>query len=324
MTVGGWYARCGVEPGPACPRPDSSTLMHQEAGLAPKDRNKGRMAIVLALTVAYLIAEVVGGFLTGSLALLADAGHMLTDVAGLVLALVAITYAERPANPRRTFGYHRVEILAAAINAVVLLGISFFILYEAYERFVDPPKVASGWMMVVATIGLVVNLAGMWLLHPGSGGSLNVKGAYLEVLSDTLASVGVIAAAIVMATTGWYYADPLISAGIGLFILPRTWGLLSEAVNVLLEGTPAEIDLRTLRGAIGELRGVADVHDLHAWSLTTGVNALSVHVVLDEAAEGGEVLSAVHDRVTKGFGIAHATVQVEPPGWQGDRCDLHP
>jgi cobalt-zinc-cadmium efflux system protein len=279
---------------------------------------------VLGLSVVYLIAEVIGGLWTGSLALLADAGHMLTDVAGLVLALIAMTYAERPASPRRTFGYHRVEILAAALNAVVLLGISFSILYEAYERFRDPPEVASGWMLAVALVGLVVNVVGIVLLHAGSGASLNVKGAYLEVVSDTLASIGVIAAAVIMATTGWYYADPIISAGIGLFIVPRTWSLLSEAVHVLLEGTPAEIDLVQLRAAIQGLPGVADVHDLHAWSLTTGVNALSVHVRMSSGSDLGSVLSVVHERITAEFPIAHATVQVEPSGWSGDAGELHP
>jgi cobalt-zinc-cadmium efflux system protein len=298
--------------------------MGSEHGHIPARRNKRRLAVMLGLSVVYLIAEVAGGFLTRSLALLADAGHMLTDIAGLILALLAITFAERPASPRRTFGYHRVEILAAAANAAVLLGISLYILYEAFERFRDPPEVASGWMLAVAMLGLVVNLVGVRLLHAGSSSSLNVKGAYLEVLSDTLASVGVIIAAVIMWTTGWYYADPLISAGIGLFILPRTWALLSDAVNVLLEGTPSDIDPEALRTAIGDVPGVADVHDLHAWSLTTGVNALTVHVVLADGSDHGHVLSSVHERVTAEFPIAHATVQVEPAGWDGDAGELHP
>lgn len=185
--------------------------------------NKKRLAIVFGLTTAYLVAEVVGGLMTGSLALLANAGHMLTDVAGLGLALVAIKFAERPATPERTYGYYRVEILAALTNAVGLIAISIYILFEAWARFRNPPQVESGTMLTVAGIGLGINIAGIFILRTGSQESLNMKGAYFEVLSDMLTSVGVIAAAVIMLTTGWYYADPLISAGIGLFILPRTW-----------------------------------------------------------------------------------------------------
>ncbi len=286
-------------------------------------QNKGRLTIVLILTTIYLVAEVIGGLLTDSLALLADAGHMLTDVAGLALALLAVWFAERPASPERTYGYYRVEILAALTNAVVLIGISLFILYEAYERFLDPPEVASVPMLIVAVIGLVVNLAGIYLLFTGSKESLNLKGAYFEVLSDALGSIGVIVAAIIMATTGWYYADPLISAGIGLFILPRTWSLLSDAMNVLLEGTPSDVNLEAVRAAIGNVEGVADVHDLHVWSLTSGVNALSVHVVLAEGAEHGATLSEIHHKTTADFAIRHVTVQVEPHGWDGDHGEMH-
>jgi cobalt-zinc-cadmium efflux system protein len=268
----------------------------------------------LALTTAYLIAEVVGGLLTHSLALLADAGHMLTDVAGLGLALLAIQFAERPATPERTYGFYRVEILAALTNAVVLVGISIYILYEAYQRFRNPPEVQSGAMLDVAAVGLLVNIVGIYLLRAASEESLNMKGAYFEVMSDMLTSIGVIAAAVIMLTTGWYYADPLISAGIGLFILPRTWLLLRDAVGVLLEGTPTDVNLATLREAIKEVSGVADVHDLHVWCLTSGVNAMSVHAVLADHGLHDEVLAAVQKRVTSDFKIAHATVQVECKG----------
>ena len=277
-------------------------------------KNKRRLGIVLALTTTYLVAEVVGGLFTGSLALLADAGHMLTDVAGLGLALLAIRFAERPATPERTYGFYRVEILAALTNAVVLIGISIYILYEAYQRFRDPPEVQSGAMLAVAAVGLAVNLVGIYLLRTASKESLNMKGAYFEVMSDMLTSIGVIAAALIMLTTGWYYADPLISAGIGLFILPRTWLLLRDAVGVLLEGTPADVNLTSLREAIKTVAGVADVHDLHVWSLTSGVNAMSVHAVIDDHALHDEVLIAVQKHVTSEFKIAHATVQVECKG----------
>ena len=280
----------------------------------PAGKNKRRLAIVLGLTTAYLIAEVVGGLLTHSLALLADAGHMLTDVAGLGLALLAIQFAERPATPERTYGFYRVEILAALINAVVLIGISVYILYEAYQRFRNPQEVHSGAMLAVAAAGLVVNLVGIYLLRAASDESLNMKGAYFEVLSDMVTSIGVIIAAIIMLTTGWYYADPIISAGIGLFILPRTWMLLKAAVGVLLEGTPSDVNLATLRESIANVPGVASVHDLHVWCLTSGVNAMSVHAVLADHALHDEVLAAVQKRVTLDFKIAHATVQVECEG----------
>jgi len=283
--------------------------------------NKRRLAIVFALTTAYLIAEVIGGLMTHSLALLADAGHMLTDVAGLGLALLAIRFAERPATPERTYGYYRVEILAALTNAVVLIGISIYILYEAYERFRKPPQIESGTMLFVAAIGLVINIAGMLILRKGSQQSLNMKGAYFEVLSDMLTSVGVIVAAVIMLTTGWYYADPLISAGIGLFILPRTWMLLREAVGILPEGTPSGVNLAAIREVVGRLPGVKEMHDLHVWTLTSGMHAMSAHVVVVDTTVHDAVLTAVHDTITSNFDIAHVTVQIENSGWR--ECETH-
>ena len=240
---------------------------------------KNRSRLRGALTAAYFVTELVAGWLTGSLALLADAGHMLTDVAGLGLAVFAIHMAERPATSERTYGYYRTEILAALANAVVLIAICIWVLVEAYERFRHPQAVASGPMLLVAVVGLGVNARSIWLLRSASEESLNLKGAYFEVLSDAISSVGVMAAAAVIWLTGWLYADPLVSAGIGLFILPRTAKLMADAVGVLLEGTPADVNIGELRAAIAAIRGVADVHDLHVWSLTSGVNALSVHVV---------------------------------------------
>lgn len=283
-------------------------------GVSASSKNKGRLAIVLGLTTAYMVAEVIGGYVTGSLALLADAGHMLTDVGGLGLALLAINFAERPATPERTYGYYRVEIFAALINAVVLIGISGFILYEAYERFRNPPEVQSGSMLIVAAIGLIVNVAGVFVLRSGSKESLNMKGAYFEVLSDLLTSVGVIAAGVIMLTTGWYYADPLISAGIGLFILPRTWALLKDAVGVLLEGTPSDVNIASLRDRLNQAEGVAGIHDLHVWSLTSGVNALSVHAVLADTSQHDEILERLQAVCKKDFHIAHTTIQTERIG----------
>jgi cobalt-zinc-cadmium efflux system protein len=266
---------------------------------------------VLALTCAFLGVEVVAGVLTGSLSLLADAGHMLTDVAGLVLALAAMKFAERRPSPRRTYGYHRVEILAALTNALVLAAVAGFILTEAWERFRNPHPVASVPVLAVATVGLLVNVISALLLHRGSKASLNVRGAYNEVMADAVSSVGVIAGAAVITATGWYWVDPLVAVAIALFVLPRTWALLREAVHVLLEGTPPEVDIAALRSAMEAVPGVKTVHDLHVWTLTSGIHALSAHAVLQEGAAHGVVLGALRARVTAGFPISHVTVQLE-------------
>ena len=280
-------------------------------GQSAAGHNKKSLVIVFGLTSFYLVVEIVGGIWTNSLALLADAGHMLADVGGLALALLAIKFAERPATPERTYGYYRVEILAALTNAVVLIFISLYILYEAYERFKNPPEVQSGAMIGVAVMGLAVNVVGVLVLHKGSKESLNMKGAYFEVLSDMLTSIGVIIAGVIMITTGWYYADPLISAGIGLFILPRTWALLKDAVGVLLEGTPSDVNMADIRVTLGGVEGVAEIHDLHVWSLTSGVNALSVHAVMADGAEHDDVLARIHSCCTTRFKISHVTAQTE-------------
>jgi len=277
-------------------------------------RNKRRLQAVLLLTSLLIGVEVAGGILSGSLALMADAGHLLTDAAGLALALLALHFSERPATPEHTYGYYRVEILAALTNSVVLIGVSAFILYEAWHRFRDPPEVGANLMVAVASGALAVNLAGALLLRRAAGQSLNMRAAYLEVLSDALASVGVIVAAVIVKTTGWLYADPLVSALIGFAILPRTWALLREAVGVLLEGTPSDVNLAALRETIGHVPGVAGVHDLHVWTLTSGVHAMSVHAVLGNEAEHQAVLADVKRCVARGFKIAHVTVQIESEG----------
>lgn len=289
---------------------------HAHGGQSAAGKNKKNLAVVFGLTFSYLIAEVIGGWWFNSLALLADAGHMLTDVVGLALALFAIWFAEREATPEKTFGYYRIEILAAMTNAVVLIGISLYILYEAYERFREPNlKVESGGMMGVAVIGLIINVIGIFILRAGSKESLNMKGAYFEVLSDMLTSIGVIIAALIIKLTGWNYADPLISAGIGLFILPRTWILLKDAVGILLEGTPADVNLPDLRESLKKVEGVADIHDLHVWALTSGMNAVSVHTVLTNDNDHDVVMQRVHALCTKEFKITHVTVQTECVGF---------
>lgn len=285
-------------------------------------RHRGLLIIVLGLTTTYMIAEVIGGIITGSLALIADAAHMLTDVFGLVTALVAIWFASRPATKQRTYGYYRAEILGALFNTVVLFGISFYILYEAWRRFQQPPAVQSGPMMIVASIGLVVNLVGAWLLHKASAESLNMRGAYLEVISDTLGSIGVIVAALVMTFTGWYYADPLFSVAIGLFILPRTWKLLNEAVGILLEGTPSHINIADLEQKITALPGVEGVHDIHVWTISSGIDAMSGHVVIRKEEDHDDILAQVCNLLHGTYKIGHVTVQIESRNRQQEELAL--
>lgn len=282
--------------------------------LSAAAQNRRGLKITFALTFTYFIVEVIGGVLTNSLALLADAAHMLTDVVGLGLALFAIWMAQKPATPQKTYGYYRVEILAALANAIILFGVSFYILYEAYRRFQQPPEVASLPMLAVAVVGLGINLIGFFILRKGAQGSLNVKGAFLEVVSDALGSVGVIIAALIMWSTGWYYADPIFGVLIGLFILPRTWNLLTQAVNILMEATPAHINITAVEQAMLEVPGVQAVHDLHVWTITSGVDALSTHVMIADASESqidSRVLETITAKLKEDFGIDHTTIQIE-------------
>lgn len=273
--------------------------------------SKNKLLIVFGITALYLVAEVIGGFLTHSLALWADAGHMLTDLVGSGLALFAIWFAQRPANQRNTYGFYRAEILAAVINAVVLFIISFFILYEAWRRFENPPVVMSWPMLVVAVIGLFVNFIGMKLLHAHSKNSLNVKGAYLEAMSDMISSLGVIIASLVMLKTGWYLADPIISAGIGLFILPRTWSLLGQSLHILMEGAPAHIDMESVEETMLKVRDVKAIHDLHVWTITSGVESMSAHVTVSDPAQGDRILGELQKVLEDKFKIEHTTIQIE-------------
>jgi len=269
------------------------------------------MLAALALTLTFFAIEVVGGLLSGSLALLADAAHMFTDVAALILAFAAMTVAERAPTGKYTFGLQRAEILAAFVNAEVLLLIAGFIFYEAYERLHAPPEIKAGLMMWVAIAGLAANLVSMKILHGGREESLNVKAAYLEVLTDALGSVGVIVGAIVMAPTGWYWIDPVISAGIGLLVVPRTVSLLRQSAHILLEGAPAHVDLAKCREQILKLPGVEELHDLHFWTLTSGIHSASVHVRAAADSPQGQVFNAVQELLREEAGIDHATVQVE-------------
>lgn len=270
-----------------------------------------RLKMTLALTATYMAAEIVGGLLTGSLALLADAAHMATDVGGLAFALFAIWIGQRPADSRKTFGYYRAEILAALANGALLFAVAFYILYEAWERFREPVEVASGAMLAVAGVGLAVNLVGMYLLKAGANESLNVKGAYLEVMGDLLGSVGVLVAAGLIWMTGWNWIDPLFSVVIGLFILPRTWRLLREAVDVLLEGTPREIDLGDVERTLVGQAGVVGAHDLHAWSLTSGKHLVTAHIQVATGVDRDRVLQDLKAVLREKFGFEHATLEIE-------------
>lgn len=279
-------------------------------------RHKRRLAFALGLTASYMVIEAVVGFLTNSLVLVADAGHMLTDVIGLSLALTAIWFAQRPASASKSYGYYRVEILAAALNGLLLFGVAGYILFEAVRRFQAPPEVPSIPLLVVASIGLAINLLSASLLLAGAKESLNLKGALFEVVGDILGSVGAIAAGIIILTTGWQYADPLFAAAVGLFILPRTWRLLSEAVNVLLEGTPKDVDIERVRGDMQAVEGVITVHDLHAWTLTSGRSALSAHLIVTAEADQTKVIVAIDTKLREDVHIEHVTLQLETPEMQ--------
>lgn len=280
---------------------------------------KHRRSLVwaLLLTTSYLVAEVIGAILTGSLALLADAAHMLTDAGGLALALFAIWFAARPATPQKTFGYLRAEILAAIGNTLILLLMTGYILYEAWQRFLEPPEVTGLPMLIVAAVGLGVNLISMRILSAGSKESLNLKGAYFEVLADMLGSLGVIVAALVIIFTNWTLADPIIGAAIGLFIVPRTWNLLSQSVHILLEGTPTGVDMAGLEADLQTVPGVSSVHDLHVWTITSGLDAMSCHLVIADGASERDVLAAARSVVDKKHGIDHTTIQIETAAFAG-------
>jgi cobalt-zinc-cadmium efflux system protein len=285
---------------------------------------RGRLVAVFLVTLAILLVEAAGGLLTGSLALLADAGHMLTDVAGIGLALLAIWFAARPATPERTFGHYRFEILAAVVNAVLLFGVAVAVLVEAWHRLTDPPEIASGWMLAVATLALAANATSAWLLRHGQAESLNLRGAYLEVLGDLLGSAAVVVAAVVIRVTGFRAADALASALIGVLILPRTWRLLRDAVDVLLEATPKGVDLAAVRRHILEAPGVADCHDLHVWTITSGMDVVSAHVVLEPDTDGAAVLHWLSACLGDHFDIEHSTFQLEQPEHRGHEGATHP
>jgi cobalt-zinc-cadmium efflux system protein len=272
---------------------------------------RARLLAVFGLTLGIFAVEVVGGFATNSLALLADAGHMLTDVAAMALVLLAIWIGSRPADLDRSFGYQRLEILVAVVNAVVLFGVGGLILYEAGRRLAEPPAVASNLMMIVALVGLAGNGVSLWLLRRAQAESLNARGAYIEVLGDFAGSAAVLVAGIVIVLTGFIAADAIASVLIGLLILPRTWRLLRDAVDVLLEATPKGIDMAEVRAHILEAPGVAEVHDLHVWSISSGLNVVSAHILAEPGARTEEVLDHLCRCLAGVFDVEHSTFQIE-------------
>ena len=294
-----------------------------------------RIKIVLSLSSSYLAAGIIGGLLTGSLALISESGHMLADVGGLALTLFAINYTRKPATPQRTYGFYRIEILASFVNSLVMVFLSVYILYEGFRRIFEPPEIQSFPMIIVASIGLIMNLIGMRLLgsissdRGGGGGghshwfhqedhheaqqedSLNIKAAYFEVLSDTLGSAGVIAAGIIILTTKFYLADPVISIGIALFILPRTWSIMKKAIHILMEGSPPNISHEKIKNAILQIKGVTGVFELHIWTITSGMHALSAHVVVIDTSKSQIILQDINSVLERTFKITHATIQIE-------------
>ncbi len=300
---------------------------HTHAPVTAAGGQRRRLLLVLGLTLAVMAAEIIGGLVSGSLALLADAGHMATDAAGIALALGAVTLAQRPARGRRTFGWQRVEILAAVANGLLLLVVACYVLVEAVRRIGEPPDIDSGLMLGVAAVGLLVNLGSLAALHRGRAQSLNVRGAYLEVLADALGSVAVMVAAVVILTTGWAPADIIASAVIGVLVVPRAWQLLREALDVLLEAAPRGVDLGNVRTHILEVDGVLGVHDLHAWTITSGLPVLSAHVVVSDealaAGHGGRVLDALCACLGEHFDMAHCTFQLEAASHAGHESPVH-
>jgi cobalt-zinc-cadmium efflux system protein len=280
-------------------------------GVSDRRANQRRLSLALVLAASYMLAEAAGGLWTGSLALLADAGHMLSDVAALSLSVLALRIAQRPGSAQQTYGHHRTEILAALTNGALLVGVALTVLVEAIERLGTPRDILGGPMLAIACGGLAVNLAALWSLHAGRHHDLNVRGAWLHVASDALGSVGAIVAGALVWVYGWSWADPLASIAIALLVLRSAWSLLREAVAVLMEWAPAHLDVAEIERTISALPGVAAVHDLHVWTITSGMIALSGHVVAHDDQEHGKLLQDVSNLLHERFSVSHSTIQVE-------------
>jgi cobalt-zinc-cadmium efflux system protein len=291
---------------------------HSHGSIRAGERHKSRLLAAFLLLFAFMVVEVVGGLVSGSLALLSDAGHMLTDVLGLGMALAAIQLATRGSErSHQTFGLYRLEILAALANAVLLAGVAAYVMVEALGRFGDPPEVAGATMLVVAALGLVANLVAFALLRAGAKESLNLEGAYLEVLADTVGSVAVITGGVVIQLTGWAWVDPAVGVAIGLWVLPRTWRLAARAVRILVQAAPPGVDLVTLASDLAAVEGVVDVHDLHVWTLTSEMDVVSAHLMVTVGTDSHGVLDRAQALLRERYRIDHATLQVEPDDHEG-------
>jgi cobalt-zinc-cadmium efflux system protein len=278
---------------------------HEDGG------NARRLVVVLVLTAIYMLAEAIGGWLSHSLALIADAGHMLADIAALGLSLFAVWISRRPPTPTRSYGYHRTEILAALANAATLIGISVWVCIEAYRRLHEPPEVAGRMVMAIAAGGLLINLAGMWVLSGGRASNLNIRGAWLHVATDALGSIGTVVAGAAVAYLGWMWADPVASVIIAALVCWSAWALLVESLDVLMEGTPSGIDPAKVRDALVTVPGVQAVHDLHIWSITSGRVSMSAHIAVDGSRPDRDVLPELCTTLRESFGITHVTLQLE-------------
>ncbi|HXU39117.1 MAG TPA: cation diffusion facilitator family transporter [Blastocatellia bacterium] len=286
---------------------------HSKAHPHSHGRNRRRLIAVLALTLLYMLAEAVGGFLTNSLALLSDAGHMLADVAALLLALLALWFAARPVTARKTYGYYRMEILAALANGAALVVISLLISYEAFQRIKSPEGVRGLEVMLIAIGGLAINIASAFVLHSASSENLNMRGAFLHVMGDALGSVGAIVAGFLIWRWGLLLADPVISVAMCLLIIYSSWRLIVESVNILLEGTPSHINVHAIVEAMHSVPGVASVHDLHVWTISSGMDALSAHVTIEPGVSHKAALEGLQEQLRSGFNIGHLTIQIESP-----------
>lgn len=288
---------------------------HDHGAKSLGEAHRGRLLWAFAITAGFMLLELAGGVVSGSLALISDAGHMFTDALGIGMALAAIFAIRRAdAQAHRTFGLYRLEVLAALANAALLFGVAVWVLVESVRRFGEPPEVRTGLMLVIAIAGLVANVISFLLLQQGAKESINVRGAYLEVLGDLLGSVGVIGAALIIEFTGWWYADPIMAIAVGVFILPRTWRLGRDALRILLQSAPKGMDLAAVTRTLHEVPGVEDVHDLHVWTLTSGMDVASAHLSINAGADLGDVLGEAREALHAAYGIDHATLQIEPAG----------
>ena len=287
------------------------------------DRSWRPLTLALGTQLIFFVVELVGGLLTNSLALIADAGHMLSDVAALGLSLLALYYTQKPHTAQKTYGYHRLEILVALVNGLVLWGMSAFILYEAYARFANPPAIASLPLMIIAGLGLTVNLFGVMILHPTKDQSINLRSAFLHLLADSLGSVAAIAAGLAIFLRGWYWFDPLAGAAVAVLIIISSWQLVWEAADILMEGTPKHIDLDEVTQALTAWPGVAEIHDLHIWSISSGLFAMSVHVVITDSRDRDCLTEELEELMFHRFGLEHITIQLEGESYHNPRiCSL--